>query len=127
MRGCVHTDRASCGKTFAVLTIHDFFRRHGVSYKKTTHASEQERPDVAERRVARFKGQPDLDPSKLVFLDETGATTKMPVCAVAALMVNATAPHGYRKTILLIAGGRLDGQTAPMMVDGDMSKGNRPI
>src|SRR3546814_3345481 len=45
--------------------------------KKTAHASEQERPDVLARRRAWFKAQPDLDPERLVFIDETGASTKM--------------------------------------------------
>ena len=40
-------------------------------------ASEQEREDVRIRREAWFTLQPDLDPTRLVFLDETGATTKM--------------------------------------------------
>jgi hypothetical protein len=32
---------------------------------------------VTARREAWFELQPELDPTKLVFLDETGATTKM--------------------------------------------------
>ena len=60
--------------------------RHGVAVlrspwdqlqKKTAHAAEQERPDVAARRWAWFESQPDLDPRRLVFIDETGASTKM--------------------------------------------------
>jgi hypothetical protein len=35
------------------------------------HASEQDRPDVLEQREAWFEGQIDLDPRKLVFVDET--------------------------------------------------------
>src|SRR3546814_4311299 len=45
--------------------------------KKTAHASEQERPDVLARRRAWFQAQPDLDPERLVFIDETSASTKM--------------------------------------------------
>src|SRR3984885_14974722 len=45
--------------------------------KKTAHASEQERPDVAARRQAWFDAQPDLDPETLVFIDETAVSTKM--------------------------------------------------
>ena len=52
--------------------------RHGVAVplangiqlqKKTAHAAEQERPDVAARRWAWFESQPDLDPRRLVFID----------------------------------------------------------
>ena len=44
--------------------------------KKTGHASEQERPDVVTRRQAWFDGQPELEPERLVFIDETWAKTK---------------------------------------------------
>ena len=56
----------------ALLLDHD-----GVTIKKAAPASEQDRPDVAARRCAWFKAQPDLDPERLVFIDETGASTKM--------------------------------------------------
>jgi putative transposase len=39
--------------------------------KKTAHASEQERPDILKRREDWFEGQLDLDPEKLVFIDES--------------------------------------------------------
>jgi hypothetical protein len=42
--------------------------------KKTAHASEQDREDVKERREAWFDSQFDLDPEKLVFIDETWTT-----------------------------------------------------
>ncbi|MBB4511195.1 hypothetical protein GGE50_007194, partial [Rhizobium leguminosarum] len=38
---------------------------------------EQDRPDVLKRRRAWFDGQLDLDPEKLIFIDETGLSTKM--------------------------------------------------
>ncbi|MFO1125116.1 MAG: transposase [Methylocystis sp.] len=45
--------------------------------QKTAHASEQDRPDIVKRREDWFDGQLDLDPEKLVFIDETWATTNM--------------------------------------------------
>jgi hypothetical protein len=39
--------------------------------KKSLHASEQDRPDVARRRAQWQKYQGRLDPSRLVFIDET--------------------------------------------------------
>ena len=45
--------------------------------KKSAHAAEQERPDILKRREAWFDGQLDLDPAKLVFIDETWASTNM--------------------------------------------------
>ena len=69
---------AERGETFAISTIHDSLPppRRDIQ-KKTAHASEQEREDVKARRRAWVDLQSDLDPAKLVFLDETGATTKM--------------------------------------------------
>src|SRR5258708_28157385 len=45
--------------------------------KKIVHASEQERPDVAAARAAWIAAQPELDPARLVFIDETGTSTNM--------------------------------------------------
>ena len=49
----------------------------GLHGKKTAHASEQDRPDVLKGRQEWFDNQVDLDPEKLVFIDETGLSTKM--------------------------------------------------
>src|SRR6266700_676051 len=49
----------------------------GSALKKIVHASEQERADVAEARQRWKEDQPALDPARLVFIDETGTSTKM--------------------------------------------------
>lgn len=92
--------------------------------KKTAHASEQERPDVAARRQAWFDAQPDLDPEDLVFIDETGASTKMARLrgrAPRGQRCRAPIPHGHWKTITFVAALRLCGLTAPMVLDGPMN------
>ena len=112
------------GETFALSTIHDFYRRHRTRSKKTAHASEQAREDVAARREAWFDLQPELDPAKLVFIDETGATTKMARLrgrSPRGERCRAAVPHGHWKTTTLVAGLRLGGLTAPMIVDGAMN------
>ena len=76
------------------------------------------------RREAWFTLQPDLDPTRLVFLDETGATTKMSRLrgrAPRGDRCRAALPHGHWKTTTLVAGLRLDGLTAPMVIDGAMN------
>ncbi len=45
--------------------------------KKTAHAAEQERPDILKRREDWLGGQLGLDPGRLVFIDETWASTNM--------------------------------------------------
>lgn len=55
-----------------------FFRREGISFKKKTlHASEQERPDVARRGAQWRKYQHRIDSRRLVFIDETWAKTNI--------------------------------------------------
>jgi transposase len=91
--------------------------------KKTAHAAEQDRPDVLKRRQAWFEGQLDLDPEKLVFIDETGATTKMARLrgrAPRGERCRAAVPHGHWKTTTFTAGLRLDGLSAPFVIDGPM-------
>ena len=91
--------------------------------KKTAHATEQERPDVALRRQAWFEARPALDPEKLIFIDETGASTKMARLrgrAKRGERCRAAVPHGHWKTTTFTAGLRLASLSAPMLLDGPM-------
>ena len=102
-------------------TVWRFFHRRGNTFKKTAHASEQQRPDVLRRRRAWFETQPDLDPDRLVFVDETGASTKMARRCGRALRghrCRAPVPHGHWKTTTFVGAVRLNGTTAPMVLDG---------
>jgi transposase len=59
-----------------------------------------------------------------VFIDETGATTKMARLrgrSPRGERCRAAVPHGHWKTTTLVAGLRLDGMTAPMVIDGAMN------
>ena len=87
------------------------------------HASEQERSDVQRRRLAWFEAQPDMDPERLVFIDETCASTKMARRygrAPRGERCRAPVPHGHWKTTTFVGALRLDGMTAPMILDGPM-------
>ena len=91
--------------------------------KKTLHAAEQDRPDVAAARAALKSEQSKLKTPKLVFIDETSVTTKMVRqygrAPVGERLV-AKVPHGHWKTLTFIAGLRVDGMTAPYVIDGAM-------
>jgi hypothetical protein len=53
---------------------------------------------VALKRQAWFDAQPDLDPEQLIFVDESGATTKMARLRGRALRgerCRAAIPHGH--------------------------------
>jgi transposase len=92
--------------------------------KKTRHASEQERPDVLSRRQAWFEGQPDLDPERLVFIDETWASTNMARThgrCRRGERLRASVPHGHWKTTTFVAGLRTSGMVAPFVLDGPIN------
>ena len=101
-------------------TVWRFFHRRGI---KTAHASEQQRADVLRRRRSWFETQPALDPERLVFVDETGASTKMARRrgrAAHGHRCRASIPHGHWKTTTFVGALRLSGMTAPMVLDGAM-------
>jgi len=97
--------------------------RGGPSHK-TLRASEQDRPDVAARRQVWRAAQPYIDPERLVFIDETGASTKMTrlyARAPRGKRVIGAAPFGHWKTTTFVAALRRNGLTAPMVLDGPMT------
>jgi transposase len=92
--------------------------------KKTAHAAERDRPDILKQREAWFEDQLELDPSKLVFIDETGAATNMARLrgrTQKGERLRAGIPQGHWKTTTFVAGLRLTGMTAPMVLDGPMN------
>jgi transposase len=93
--------------------------------KKTAHAAEQDRPDVLKRRKAWFEGQLDLDPERLVFIDETWASTNMARRYGRALRgrrLRVGVPHGRWKTTTFVAGLRRHGLVAPFVLDGPINR-----
>ena len=99
-----------------------FFARHDFTYKKTLHAAEQQRPDVARAR-RRWRREQFMF-ARLVFIDETAASTKMVRlrgrCPRSQRLVGSV-PHGHWKTITLVAGLRHDAIVAPFVIDGPMN------
>jgi transposase len=92
--------------------------------KKSLHAAEQDRPDVAAARRAWFKMQPKLDPRKLVFIDETAASTNMTRRygrATRGERLVCKVPHGHWKTSTFVAALRHNRVTAPLLLDGPMN------
>jgi transposase len=70
------------------------------------------------------ESQPTLDITKLVFLDETGASTNMTRTrgwAQRGERCVASVPHGHWKTTTFIAALRVNELTAPMVLDGPMN------
>ena len=101
-----------------------FSRAKGSPSKKSLHASEQDRPDVARRRTRWLKYQGRLDPKRLVFIDETWAKTNMTRrhgrCARGARLV-AKVPHRRWRTLTFLAALRCDRIEAPCVIDGPVN------
>ena len=92
--------------------------------KKTGHAVERDRTDVLKRRLDWFEGQLDLDPERLVFIDETWTATNMTRShgrCRRGERLRMGFPHGHRKTTTLVAGLRKTGMVAPMTLDGPIN------
>lgn len=91
--------------------------------KKTLHATEQDRPDVAAARAELKAEQPSLDAPRLVFIDETSVTTKMVRHygrSPRGERLVAKVPHGHWKSMTLVAALRIDRVAAPYVIDGAM-------
>ena len=92
--------------------------------KKTLHAAEQHRPDVARGRARWRRHQARIDPTRLVFVDETWAKTNMTRthgrCAKGQRLVDKV-PHGHWKTLTFLAALRCDAITAPFVLDGPIN------
>jgi transposase len=79
---------------------------------------------VAQRRLWWRLSQLGLPAGRIVFLDETGANTKMTrrygrVARGQRLV--AKVPHGHWKTTTFVGGLRITGFTAPLVIDGPMN------
>lgn len=71
------------------------------------------------------KQQPSMELERLVFIDESGAKTNMTRLygrAKNGARVVDSAPGGHWNTTTMISSVRLDGSTAPMVVDGATNK-----
>ena len=79
---------------------------------------------MAARRAAWQAVQPEIDVGRLVFIDETGASTKMArLCGRAprGLRCVAPVPHGHWQTTTFVGALRATGMSAPMVLDGAMN------
>jgi len=76
------------------------------------------------QRRAWFDSQLDLDPDRLVFINETWTAANMNRshgrCARGERL-RMGLPHGHRKTTTLVAGLRMTGVVAPMVLDGPIN------
>ena len=106
-----------------LTTIWNTLHRLGLTYKKKTlRAAERSRPDVQRKRRRFRKKVEQIEPKRLVFVDETGVNT-----AMTTTTTHAWAPRGERAigpvptswgTVTVIAALGLDGVRAPLAFPG---------
>jgi transposase len=84
-------------------------------------ALEQLRPDIARKRRRWRSLQPNLDPERLVFIDETWVKTNMAPLrgwGPKGERLRGYAPHGHWRTLTFLGALRTSGLTAPCVFDG---------
>ena len=111
------------GIDVSYYAVWNFLDRAGLSYKKTLHAAEQDRPDIARRRALWQRPQGKIDARRIIFIDETWAKmsmTRRHGRSRVGQRLLAKVPHGHWKTPTFVAGLRYDGVVAPCVF-------NRPI
>jgi transposase len=77
------------------------------------------------RRQAWFESQLDLDPERLVFIDETWASTNMARThgrCRRGERLRVGIPHGHWKTTTFVAGLTIRGMIAPFVLDGPINR-----
>ncbi|RME37775.1 MAG: IS630 family transposase [Planctomycetota bacterium] len=113
--------RTYLGVPCALSTLCQALKELGLSFKKTIHAAEQDRPDVVQRRSAWRAWTQATDARRLIFVDETWAKTNMTRLRGRAprgqRLVDKT-PHGHWKTTTLIAALGIQGMRCSTVVDG---------
>jgi transposase len=113
--------RERLGVPCSVMAIVRALRRLGITRKKKVlHASDRDTPKSRRKRRLFRKKFAEVDPERLIFVDETGANTAM-------TRTHGRAPKGERvpgavpgfwTSLTLICGLRLSGVTAPLVFQG---------
>jgi transposase len=120
----VMAELAERGTPASYGAVWRFFRHEGITLKKTLHASEQDRADIARRRNRWKTHQGQLDPQRWVFIDETWAKTNMTRrhgrCSRGTRLI-AKVPQGRWRTLTFLAALRHDRITAPCVIDGPIN------
>ena len=92
-----------------------------IAKKKTLIASEQDRPDVAEKRAQWRDSQQQIDPAKVVFIDETWAKTNMTRRygrSLRGARLREKVSCGRWETTTFLGALRAEGFVAPLTVEG---------
>jgi transposase len=98
----------------------------GIGLKKTLPAAEQNREDIKAKREAWKASQPDMDASKLVFLDESSIHTGMTRLygrGVRGERVDDYVPNVRFERTSILSSVRLSGELVPLVFEGSLNGG----
>ena len=117
--------REHLGVDCSLTTISRALSKLGLPRKKKVpRAAEQDSPEVQEQRRAFCEALADVDPRRLVFVDECGANTSMTRTygrAPAGQRVYSDAP-GHWDSVTLTCALRLSGVTSTLAFEGATNK-----
>jgi transposase len=116
------------GPSVSVATMWRALRRLGMVYKnKSVHAAEQDRPDIQQLRRQWRREVSRINPKRLVFVDESGASTSMTrrrARGPKGPRIVAAVPQGHWRVLTMLGALRLDGMAAassiPCPTDSDV-------
>jgi transposase len=123
LRG-LQAELAARGTKASYGAIWNFVHGEGLTFKKTSLADEQLRPDIAHRRKRWKRLQLRLDPDRLVFIDETWVKTDMAPLrgwSQCGSLLKGQAPRGRWRTSTFLTALRKDAITAPFVYDGPIN------
>ena len=109
-----HSLHLSVGRLWLAL------RQLQLRRKKTLHAQEQDTPENRQRREVWWETVSRIEPERLVFLDESGATTEMTRRygrAPRGERVREATPAGHWSTLTLLSAMSSQGMLASMTVE----------
>ncbi len=113
--------REALPTTAALSTLWLEIDRLGLTVKKTVHADEQRRPDVAAERRLWRETQPLRDARQYVFVDESGVTTDLLrryARSLRGTRIGDHAPCSHWQTHTVVAALRPTELTATAVFDG---------
>jgi transposase len=116
---------AAKGVKVSHTTIDNAFKAMNITRKKkTTVAEEQNRPDVRRKRKLWFRKIAKVPANHLVFLDESGANTKMHRLygrSIRGKRAYGEVPHSHYISVTMICAVRLSGVFAAHSFVGSMN------
>jgi transposase len=122
----VHDALAAQGTAVSVAAVWGFFDRHKITRKKKERARHRAEPSRHRKSpVGLVRGPARSRSDRLVFIDETWASTKMArrhSRCTRGQRLRASVPHGHWKTTTFVAGLRNNGMVAPMVPDGPINR-----